>query len=59
MMARFTREQMKEYISKLPISERHCPVKIVKVNYTMEDLLARGYATAEQILDMIEKYEKK
>lgn len=52
-MSKFTREQMKEYASKLPINESHNPVRVRKVNYKMEDLLARGYATAEQISNMI------
>ena len=52
-MAKFTREQMKEYLSKLPINETHCPVKVVKVDYSMKDLLARGWTTAEQLSNMI------
>ena len=48
-MAKFTREQMKEYLSKLPINESHCPVKVVKVDYSMKDLLARGCGTYEDI----------
>lgn len=46
----FTREQMKEYISKLPINETmQNTIKVVKVDYTMEDLLARGYCTSDDI----------
>lgn len=41
-MGKFTREQMNEYISKMPINESHCPVKVIKVDYKMEDLLAKG-----------------
>lgn len=48
-MGKFTREQMKEYISKMPINESHEPVKVIKVDYKMEDLLARGCGTYEDI----------
>lgn len=34
----FTREQMEEYLSKLPINESRYPMKIVDVDYKMEDL---------------------
>ena len=49
-IGKFTREQMKEYISKLPINETmQNTIKVVKVDYTMEDLLARGYCTSDDI----------
>lgn len=53
-MSKFTKEQMEEYFSKAPIKESHMPITPVKVDYKMEDLLARGYATAEQILKIID-----
>lgn len=53
VIGKFTKEQMKEYISKLPINESQAPVKVMKIDYKMEDLLARGYTTAEQISNMI------
>lgn len=53
MMGSFTREQMKEYISKIPVTESRGTVKVVKINYRMEDMLARGCATTEQILNII------
>ena len=52
-IGRFTRKQMSEYMSKIPINESHCPLKIIKVDYSMEDLLARGCKTAEQISELI------
>ena len=52
VIGRFTREQVEEYFSQMPVC--HGPIKPVKVNYKMEDLLARGCATAAQILQMIE-----
>lgn len=54
-MAKFTREQMKEYISKLPINELHNPVKVIKVDYKMEDLLAKGWATIDDIHKILMK----
>jgi hypothetical protein len=48
-MGKFTRAQMNEYVSKMPINESHTPVKVIKVDYTMEDLLARGCGTIEDI----------
>ena len=50
----FTREQVNEYFSKVPIKESHKPITPIKVDYKMEDLLARGYATAEQIFKIID-----
>jgi len=52
-IGRFTREQVEEYFSKVPVSNG--PITPIKVDYKMEDLLARGCATAEQILQMIEE----
>ena len=53
VIGRFTREQVEEYFSQMSVC--HGPIKPVKVNYKMEDLLAKGWATAEQILKMIEE----
>ena len=53
-IGKFTREQVEEYFSKAPIKESHMPITPIKVDYKMEDLLARGYATAEQILRIID-----
>ncbi len=54
VIGKFTREQVEEYFSKTPIKESHIPITPVKVDYKMEDLLARGYASAEQILRIID-----
>ena len=56
VIGRFTREQVEEYFSKAPVC--HGPIKPVKVNYKMEDLLAKGWATTEQILKMIDERMK-
>ena len=53
-IGKFTKEQVEEYFSKAPIKESHMPITPIKVGYKMEDLLARGYATAEQILKIID-----
>ena len=39
---------------KAPVKESHMPITPVKVDYKMEDLLARGWGTTEQFLKMIE-----
>lgn len=52
-MSKLTKEQIKEYASNLPINESNNPVRVLKVNYKMEDLLGKGYTTAEQISKMI------
>lgn len=49
---------MKEYPSKKP-NEHHGPVKVIKVNYTIEDMLARGCATAEQVSDFLNRIIQK
>ena len=53
-IGKFTREQVKEYFSKVPIKESHKPITPVKVDYKMEDLLARGWSTTEQLLKIID-----
>ena len=53
-IGKFTKEQVEEYFSKAPIKESHSPITPIKVDYKMEDLLARGYATAEQVLRIID-----
>ena len=54
-MGIFTRKQMKEYMSKMPINESHEPVKVIKVNYSMEDLLAKGWGTIDDIYNILMK----
>ena len=52
-IGRFTREQMEEYFSKCPVC--HGPIKPVKVNYKMEDLLAKGWGTIDDIYNILMK----
>ena len=54
-IGRFTREQMKEYISKTPINESNNSVTITKVDYKMEDLLANGWVTMDDIYNILMK----
>ena len=55
-LSRFTREQMNEYVSQIPINESHEPVKIVEVDYKMEDLLANGWCTSDDIHKILTKF---
>ena len=52
-IGRFTREQVEEYFSKVPVC--HGPIKPVKVNYKMEDLLTKGWATIDDIYNILMK----
>ena len=54
-LGRFTGKQMNEYVSKLPINESCNPVKVVKVDYKMEDLLANGWGTIDDIYNILMK----
>lgn len=53
VICRFTREQMEEYFSKCPVC--HGPIKPVKVHYKMEDLLAKGWGTIDDIYNILMK----
>ena len=53
VIGRFTREQIEEYFSKCPVS--HGPIKPAKVNYKMEDLLAKGWGTIDDIYNILMK----
>ena len=53
-IGKFTRGQVEEYFSKAPIEESHKPITPIKVDYKMEDLLARGWSTTEQLLKIID-----
>ena len=44
---------MEEYFSKIPINESHEPLKIIKVDYSMEDLLAQGWGTIDDIYNIL------
>jgi hypothetical protein len=53
VIGRFTREQVEEYFSQMPVC--HGPIKSVKVNYKMEDLLAKGWGTIDDIYNILMK----
>ena len=50
-MGTLTQEQIKEYVSKLPINETKEPVRALKVNYPME----KDGVDAEEIINKIGK----
>ena len=56
MMGDLTQEQVKEYLTKLPINESKELMKAVIVDYTLEEELERGSVIAE---DFINKMRKK
>ena len=55
IMSKLTRDQLKEYISYLPINESREPITPIKVDYSIEDLLARGWGTLEDIYNILMK----
>lgn len=55
VMSKFTREQIEEYFSKVPINESHEPITPIKVDYKMEDLLANGWGTLNDIYNILMK----
>ena len=55
MMSEFTREQMEEYFSKVAINEANKPITPVRVDYKMEDLLANGWGTLDDIYNILTK----
>ena len=61
VMGDLTQEQIKEYVSKLPINESQEPIRAVVVDYTMEEEIERGTAVdADDFLNkMREKYLNK
>ena len=44
-------EYIREYISKLPLKESRNPMKVVVVDYTLEELLERGAVIAEDFIN--------
>ena len=52
-MSTFTREQVEEYFSKVPVSNE--PITPIKVDYKMEDLLAKGWGTLDDIYNILMK----
>ena len=55
IMSKLTRDQLKEYISYLPINKSREPITPIKVDYSIEDLLARGWGTLEDIYNILMK----
>lgn len=56
-MGTLTQEQVKEYISKLPVNESKEPIQPIVVDYTLEEELKRGAVIAEDFLNkQREKY---
>lgn len=53
-----TEEQYKEYLSNLPINESKEPVRVVVVDYTLEEELERGSVLAEDLINKLRKNEK-
>ena len=52
-IGKFTRGQVEEYFSKAPIKESHMSITPVKVDYKMEDLLAKGWGTLDDIYNIL------
>ncbi len=50
-----TRAQVKEYYTQMPITESNGSIVPVKVDYKMEDLLAHGWCTSEDIHKILTK----
>lgn len=50
-MGTLTQEQVKEYLSKLPINESNEPYQGVRVDYTIEEDIARGAVDADELLN--------
>ena len=52
-MGTLTQEQVKEYISKLPINESVEPAAAIEVDYTLEDELEKGAVLADDLLNKL------
>ena len=60
MIARLTKEQRKEYYSKLPLNESNQPIQPIVVSSVDEFLNRGGWVDAEEFLKkLFEKHEKK
>ena len=59
-MGDLTQEQVEEYLSKQPINESKEPMRVVKVDYTLEEELKRGSVIAKDYINnMRERLKKK
>ena len=57
MMGDLTQEQVREYVTKLPINESKEPMKAVIVDYTLEEEIERGGVIAEDLINNLRKNE--
>lgn len=55
MMGNLTQEQVREYVTKLPINESKEPMKAVIVDYTLEEEIERGGVIAEDLINNLRK----
>ena len=55
MMGDLTQEQVREYVTKLPINESKEPMKAVIVDYTLEEEIERGGVIAEDLINNLRK----
>lgn len=55
MMGDLTQEQVREYVTKLPINESKEPMKAVIVDYTLEEEIKRGGVIAEDFINNLRK----
>lgn len=58
-MGSLTQEQVKEYMSKLPINESKEPVTAIEVDYTLEDELKRGAVLADDLLNKLREKRRR
>ena len=60
-MGTLTQEQVKEYISNLPINESNEPMRAVVVDYTLEEELERGSVVDAEVFinNLGKRYENK
>ena len=57
MMGDLTQEQVREYVTKLPINESKEPMTAVIVDYTLEEEIERGGVIAEDLINNLRKNE--
>lgn len=55
LVGTFTHKQFKEYVSAIPLTESKACPRAIRVNYSLEDELARGSVLAEEFMNEMEK----
>jgi len=55
LVGTFTNEQFREYVSAIPLTESKVCPRAVRVNYSLEDELARGCVLAEDFMNKMRK----